>query len=303
MGGAVAVILAPTKGKVDAKASHGFTLIEMLTAMAIIVILVLMLTRVFTQGVVAMETGTRNTYRNMNARAVMDYIARELSTAVFEFGTNKTFLSMGYNADADDDLAAFGLEGSDELFFIRPDIEPDKDSTYRSIQYVRYYVNNYLDAGGDPIKRAPLNPAYRFRLMREQSNPSTTGRYSAYFNTSGSDNTGLFWFGITVDGRPAPDAGTQYTMIDGVRTFEVFAYLDAEGESTMDYRSYGNRKLAFLDLYLETMDESDAARAALLAEELGPDHPTVVTLVERSVKRNYRRVFLYNKYGYHDVDW
>lgn len=289
----------------------GFTLIELLAAMTILVVMMLMLTRLFTQGMSAMEIGTRHTQRNMNARAVMDFIARELSMAAFDDGGDPQtdFLSMGYNADADkDDIEVFGLEGADELFFIYPDREPEtgnvSDARKRSIRYIRYYVNNYLTASGSPIVRAPLNPEYRFRLMRETFNPEETGRYSAYFDISGTDESGLFWFGKTLAGRPTPDAGTQNTMIDGVRTFEVFTYIDEDGNSTKDWRSYGANKLAFLDLYLETMDEADAARVALLAEQLGnPNHPVVVDFVERSVKRNYRRVFFYNKRGYHDVDW
>lgn len=304
-------MMATRRRPYRSKTSSGFTLIELLAAMTTLVVLVLMLTRLFTQGIAAMETGNRNTYRNMNARAVMDFMARELSVAIFEYGNDpdKQFLSMGYNEDPNPGIQNFGLKGADELYFIKSGMDPnrtwdqkDKNES-RSIEFVRYYMATYLRADGSPITRAPLHPEFRFRLMRESHNPSLTGRYSAYFDTTGNDAKGLFWFGLTDAARPPLDPQTQKTMVDGVRTFKVFTYTDSIGNSVTSWRSFNNDRLAFMDLYLETMDETDAARISLLANQLAPNHPTVVELAERSVKRNYRRVFLYNKQGYYDVDW
>ncbi|HMO05093.1 MAG TPA: hypothetical protein PKC67_15595 [Kiritimatiellia bacterium] len=286
------------------RAAGGFTLIEILAAMTVLVFLVMMLTQVYTEGANAWKTGTRNTYRNMHARAVMDFMAREVSMAAFEFGNDpaKNFLSMAYNANVT--LDNFGLEGADELFFVRLNKTPVNlnDGTRRSAELIRYYVSNYLNAQNQPVQGAPPNPRYRFRLMRTQNHPAIgpTERLGVYFNNV----DGLYWMGRTPGDRIRPGGSDgDGEMVPCVRTFEVFTYTDANGRSRADWRSFdtaGTDRLAFLDIYLETMDESDAIRAAELAANLGPNNAAVVEYVERAVKRNYRRVYLYNKQGYQD---
>lgn len=286
--------------KARLKSSSGFTLIEILAAMAVLVFLVLMLTQVYTEGANAWKAGSRSTYRNMHARAVMDFMARELSMAAFERGNDpaKNFLSMGYNANAMPNN--FGLEGADELFFVRLNKTPGSanEGDKRSAQLVWYYVDDYLDANGNPVVNAPLNPEYRFRLMRAQKNPdiNANSRYGVYFNNT----DGLFWMGRSPnDPPPSISQFGDGEIIPFVRTFEVFTYTNEIGSSVSDWRSFDDH-LAFIDIYLETFDEPDAIRAAALADNLGQNNPTVVEFVERAVKRNYRRVYLYNKQGYQD---
>jgi prepilin-type N-terminal cleavage/methylation domain-containing protein len=282
---------------------RGFTLVEILASMTILVFLVLMLTRVYTEGANAWKTGSRNTYRNMNARAVMDYIGRELSMAAFEWGDDpgKNFLGFAYNANVTTNN--FGLEGADEIFFVRlnktPTMTATNEGSLRSSELIRYYVANYLKANGNAVANAPQNPKFRYRLMRDQFHPSSgpNDKMGLYYNGS----AGLYWMGRTPFQRDNFDL--QGEVIDNVRTFEVFTYLDAIGDSQADWRSFntnGNSKLAYLDIYLETFDEADAIRAAQLAANLGANNASVVEYVERAVKRNYRRVYLYNKRGYQD---
>jgi len=286
--------------KVRSTTSAGFTLIELLAAMAVLVFLVLMLTQVYTEGANAWKAGSRSTYRNMHARAVMDFMARELSMSAFEFGNNPSskFLSMGYNANVTPNN--FGLEGADEIFFVRLNKTPGSsdEGDKRSAQLLWYYVDDYVKADGNPVANAPLNPEYMFRLMRAQKNPTpdANSRYGVYFNNT----AGLYWMGQSVNNpRPSVQEFGEGEMIPNVRTFEVFTYTNELGESQTDWRSYDD-KLAFIDIYLETFDEKDAIRAAALADNLGQSHATVVEFVERAVKRNYRRVYLYNKQGYQD---
>lgn len=60
----------------------GFTLVEVLVAMMIMVIIILMLSSVFHQMTTSWDVGTRKTHINMQGRAVMDFMAQELSQAV-----------------------------------------------------------------------------------------------------------------------------------------------------------------------------------------------------------------------------
>ena len=61
---------------------RGFTLLEILVAMAILAIIILMLSQVFHQSRVAWDTGTRKTELNMEGRAVISLMAQELAQAV-----------------------------------------------------------------------------------------------------------------------------------------------------------------------------------------------------------------------------
>jgi prepilin-type N-terminal cleavage/methylation domain-containing protein len=61
---------------------EAFTLIELLVAMAILVIIVLIVTKVFAQATAAWTAGSRRAEMNMTGRAVADFIAQDLSQAV-----------------------------------------------------------------------------------------------------------------------------------------------------------------------------------------------------------------------------
>lgn len=62
--------------------SAGFSLIEVLVAMAVMVVIILMVTNMFRDASEAWDMGTQRAEMNTAARAAIEYIARELSCAV-----------------------------------------------------------------------------------------------------------------------------------------------------------------------------------------------------------------------------
>jgi prepilin-type N-terminal cleavage/methylation domain-containing protein len=60
----------------------GFTLIELLVAMAILMIIMLIVARIFQQAGLSWSTGVEKAESVMNGRSVADFLARELSKAV-----------------------------------------------------------------------------------------------------------------------------------------------------------------------------------------------------------------------------
>ena len=74
----------------------GFTLIELLVAMAILVLIVLIVTQIFSQATIAWNTGARRAEMNMTGRAVADFVAQELSQAVLN--STYTFTAGGGSA-------------------------------------------------------------------------------------------------------------------------------------------------------------------------------------------------------------
>lgn len=71
-------------------AQLAFTLIELLAAMAILVVIVLIVGMVFQRASVAWDTGMRRADMNMTGRAVADFMAQEMSQAVLG-GSNSIF--------------------------------------------------------------------------------------------------------------------------------------------------------------------------------------------------------------------
>jgi len=61
----------------------GFSLIEMLVAMFILVLMVMMCARMFTNATQSWDTGTRKAEVNLIGRSVLDYLTREVSKAAF----------------------------------------------------------------------------------------------------------------------------------------------------------------------------------------------------------------------------
>ncbi len=66
----------------DRSKASGFTVIEILVAIAVLGIIVYIVAKMYSQSLVAMEVGNRRAEMNMNARAIMDFVTREMSQAV-----------------------------------------------------------------------------------------------------------------------------------------------------------------------------------------------------------------------------
>jgi prepilin-type N-terminal cleavage/methylation domain-containing protein len=134
------------------KGEKGFTLIEVLVSMAVLVILMLALVRLFDEASGAYRKGTVSVSRNAAARAAMDMIARDFEGVVID--QRIRFYKEGDTVDPSS--ASVGGAGFDECCFIT--MEGDQDDG-RSYQIMHYYVDIYtnVDAG----------MKYRgFRLMR-----------------------------------------------------------------------------------------------------------------------------------------
>lgn len=284
---------------VQRRPNSGFTLIELLSAITVLVLIVLMLTKVYTEGASAIQFGKRSTDRNVTSRAVMDFIARELSMMTFDYGDDPSVNLLGgaYHSDVRE---VYRMQ-TDEIAFITLVKNLDgasSDGEKRSARQIRYFVDSW-----DGLADAPEHAEHRYALWRDAYHPQAA--------ESGARPPGAYhgltlpylqWMGT----RNTPTRTSRTGMlIDNVRTFEVFAYTSASGTSVADWQSFANTnqnaKLAFLDVYLETMDEKDAKRAALLASNLGENNSTVLDYVNQSVKRNYRRIHLHNKMGWQDV--
>jgi type II secretory pathway pseudopilin PulG len=84
-------------GDCDRKKSSAaaFTLLELLVAMGILVIIILIVARIFAQASAAWSTGARLSEVNMTGRAVVDFVAQDLSQAVVSTNLGYEFHAAG----------------------------------------------------------------------------------------------------------------------------------------------------------------------------------------------------------------
>ncbi len=105
----------------------GFTLLELLVAISILVIIVMMMAGVFFQSRVAWGTGLRRSRMAMEGRAVIDFIANELAQAV-----------------ADETLECMIQDGQGITFYMLDQASPER----RAVKQVTYSY------AGDRIRRS-----------------------------------------------------------------------------------------------------------------------------------------------------
>ena len=129
----------------------GFTLIEVLASMAILLILMLALVRMFDEASGALKKGTTSVSRNAAARAAMEMITQDLEGAVidrrFQF----------YKEAGTTDAGRFG-SGFDEFYMVT--LAGDPGTNGYSYHVVRYYVST--------VTNSEAGVKYRsFRLMKD----------------------------------------------------------------------------------------------------------------------------------------
>ena len=247
----------------------GFTLIEVLSSMAILLILMLALMRMFEEATAAFKKGTTSVTRSAAARAAMDMITRDLSGAVidrrFQFYKEANTVDRNF----------------DECYFVTMEGDPN-DS--RSYQVVRYYVDIKTNTYAGVKSR-------NFRLMRGTASAKTV------MNNTGIDIMSLnkrygWWDEINRANFPF-GAWDSVHVADNVARFDLYVHdenghllgnhtgwkagasaYDTGRTNTLDKAPYdyfgdypgyeeSNTPPAFVDVYLQVASEDAMRRAGL----------------------------------------
>lgn len=107
---------------------RGFTLLELLVAMAILGILVLIMGQIFHQSSIAWDSGLRKAKGNMSARAALGFMSRELSGAIaYRDNIPSPKLDVDMRAGAPPEVTFRKLTIKD-------------GATTRSVEKIRYYL-------------------------------------------------------------------------------------------------------------------------------------------------------------------
>lgn len=128
--------------------SAAFTLIEVLVAMTVLAVMVLMAANIFQSSSASWNIGTQKADMNTAARAALDFMARELASAVA--GPIEKPVSEGA------DYMQFRQESPSDLRFLALANEPNASGNERAIRGVFFYLDptEYSLRAGQKVKTA-----------------------------------------------------------------------------------------------------------------------------------------------------
>ena len=145
------------------RAAEGFTLIEILAAMAVLVILVLALTRMFVQAADITKKGTTALMRNSTGETAMETLLADAEGMMVN-----DRLACLVKADATDPSPGFGF---DDVWFISTAGDQDDDLPY---EYFHYFVTN-------GIAKSSTGASYkRFSLVKDRMIFAVADQYGLY---------------------------------------------------------------------------------------------------------------------------
>ena len=239
------------------KCRCGFTLVEMLVSMAILVMIVLLMGRMFSDGSSAFKKGIKQSDQNLNGRVVLDYVALELRQAIIDEnlvlkvqpgGDDPYKLGEGLN-----DWVSFAAVGGKS----------------REVELLRYYVR--LDTntiGGVEVDS--------YSLMRG-INTGENILNNAYKSAAWADNKG------------SPQQMARNVSGFAVRLFDD---LDGDGEvecirEELGTDTYTARTLpVYADIYLGLLGDSDLVEAHLKGNTDNFVHKKEMIFMKRVYFRN-----------------
>mgnify|MGYP001373269516 CR=1 FL=1 len=261
---------------------QGFTLIELLTGMTLLVIMVLFLTRIFNDASSMWRLGNKRVESNFDGRAAVDFMARELSSAIndnlltLNLFSNRTNLHTGVSADF--------------LAFVTADHNP------------------HTQAGTNGVQRQTKQVIYWLDWMKTAGSTNINNRYmirrSEVVNQGGNGNlaspvvsfqcyTNRAWYDRTRN--PGAWSGSDI-IAENVRTMEFVIY-DTNGVRHFNYNSVTNGPVGFIDILVELLGEEDSIRIANMPGSQTAQS-TAWTNANISARRYFQRVFLNSSYGY-----
>lgn len=267
----------------------GFTLIEMLVSVAILVLLVLFLGRMVIESSSLWSSGMKSSEVNNAGRAIIEFMVRDISATVADD-------VLRYQAESDV-IETYGFE-SDRIRFVSFNqlARSIDDREYRTAREIIYYISNMKDADNDDMD-------HRYRLMRTRTWRFDDG-VTAYTNGPHSRRNatppikgGIEWVEKNISGA--------LQVAENIRTLEIWTYAyDYENGSFSTFNFDTHTDGAdwgaplWIDFYIEMLGEADAARAADLASLHGERDVRTRSFVERNTQRFAARAYLHNAAGY-----
>jgi prepilin-type N-terminal cleavage/methylation domain-containing protein len=280
------------------RARSGFTLLELLAAMGILVVIVLLMARIYADASTAWTRGTKRVYESQEGRAIMDFLSQEMSQIIADDVVS--FRSHSTPGPDSMSVQTYGLD-TDSVCFVAATRPPPYSSMRRSTPQFIYYV----DFMEDPVTRERLDENHpegpRYALYRIRKTAST---HSSVDNLAeGAHQNPRWWDPQYWD---AQINFRQWEVIaENVAGFEVWcakgSVLEAGNTDPNDYYRFNYASVTegeppiWIDVYLMLLGEAEAIQAAALWRE---NNPTAEDFIDRNTRRYTTRIYLRNREGY-----
>ncbi len=246
-----------------------FTLIELLAAMAVLSIMMLMFANIFSSSGKAWTSGTRRTEQNMNGRAVLEFLGKEIGQSIIN--SSGLVFQVSYKAPSDPrSMQVSYLYDNSALHCVSA--RGCESPTYPDeARLINYYVSPQTDSDGFK----------HFQLMRAQcmdQNVISTV-YKQLTPTWLQSTAGQTGWSVSV-------------LVDNITQF----YVLANGNNPNFKSSNVPVQLpAYVDILIGFLSEDDARKAQYLASDVQTN------FLNKAEKRFTRRVYLQNRTGYQPV--
>jgi prepilin-type N-terminal cleavage/methylation domain-containing protein len=241
---------------------RGFTIIELLAAMAVLLIMVALLSRVFGLAATNWRNGNKRIESNNSGRTAIEFISRELAGLIIS--------PHGPTMRLQSDVSDFLAMESDKLTFVSlnhtAEYRTNTQARYRDTQQIHYAV--------------ATNSSGSVCLYRWANENWGGDEFTCYHNSE--------WLNKMNGSVPTDFNGG--VLADNVRNFEVFITPvgAVDPQENYDYATHGPP--ATIDVYLEVLAEEDAIRAQL--------SPGDSAFLNAATRRYATRIYVQNRAGY-----
>ncbi|HRZ12948.1 MAG TPA: prepilin-type N-terminal cleavage/methylation domain-containing protein [Kiritimatiellia bacterium] len=268
---------------------RGFTLIEIMAAMSILMVIVLVLGNIFTDSTRIWKQGTKRAYDLGEGRAVMDFLVRELSQSF----ADKT---VSFKLESENPwygVLSYGWQ-SDELFFVSAVRTPLYGSDMRrAAPHHIYFVTNMWDEANIPI-------ANRFTLVRSRKTGDLTRDKEGLLQSTYHNKEWWKYFTPIIPPYHYPEnVGNEMEAVgENVAAFEVWAFSEDDGRYVYSYAStnHGDKLPLWIDMYLEMFSEEESIQMADLWNLA--DKTAAYAYRDKHSRRYAARVYFPNRLGY-----
>jgi prepilin-type N-terminal cleavage/methylation domain-containing protein len=302
---------------------RGFTLLELLSAMGILVIIVMMMARIFADTTRMWNLGTKRVTEAQEARVIVDFLAREIGMAIAD-----DMVSFKVHSEASSSnlsVRAYG-DDTDSICFVTTPRTPPSVSRRSGNQHI-YYVDYMTDPTNTTVQineQHPDGPRYQLMRMRMTAAMVSFARWPVSNNDPDLNlpqslrNLGVMNTAYRRKDWWLPDLWifqTPEVVLDNVVAFEIWA--ESEFYPSNNQQNEGlnynydstyvpDRSQVFdenanvralgaplwIDLYLEVAGEQDTAK---LAELWRQNHADFDAFREQVVRRYSTRIYFRNR--------
>ena len=269
-----------------------FSLIEVLAAMTILAILVLMAAQLFAGSAQFWKLGSRRIEQDMNARAALELVGRQIMMAVgdddllvFRVDEGKTNMLLGGATYATISMVTMDHQARS----IRLSPTSSQSAFFRDVQQTQYAVVN---TGSNAV-------LMRYGVYREYPMADPEADTPRYIKCYQNPDWAVPDASLSNDDNwPLPQV-----LCENVLQFEARVAGESRASpgtipilAEYPYNSRGPSRPLWVDLTLSVVDDDDMVKAVALARQ-GQGVGNVTNLFQRSMRRYTYRAYLQNARG------